>query len=157
MGISEQNGYKAGWIDIQRYGIVMLISLFFLNIVTLGALHWVESSDLRDELSSYAQSLPIPDLNNPKQTVSLPEDIIALRTTNETRVGFYETSIGDQDFLAYSDPNKHYILMKSEAGIQRETRSFAIALFALYLGELVLICGWWFFIRAKVREIFEEL
>lgn len=143
--------------DVRNYGIVVLVALFILNGIVLGALHLVESNDLRIELSGYAETLPSPDINTPEQTINLPEEIIALRVNTETRVGFYETSIGGQDYLAYSDQNKHYILMKSEAGLQKETKSFAIALGSLYLGELVLLLGWWFFIRTKVREVFESI
>ncbi|MCK9344532.1 MAG: hypothetical protein M0P64_00210 [Candidatus Pacebacteria bacterium] len=156
MGTQEEV-INRGLGEVRRYGVVVLLALLLLNGVVLWALHWVESNDLRTELSNYAATLPVPDITKPEQTINLPEDIIALRTQGETRVGFYETSIGDQDFLVYSDPNKHYVLMKSESGIQRETRSFAFALAGLYLGELVFLLGWWFFIRTKVREMFEAI
>lgn len=142
--------------EVRNYGIAVLLALLALNGVTLGAFHWIETNDLRSELVKYAETLPVPNVNQPEQTINLPEDIIALRTTKEhDRYGFYETSIGGQDWLVYADQNKHYILQKSEEGIQRETQSFAIALGALYLGELIILLGWWFFVRSKVREIFE--
>lgn len=146
-----------GLTDVRNYGIAVVIALFALNGVVLAALHWVESSELRAELAGYAETLPVSNINNPEQTINLPEDIIVLRSNTETRVGFYETSIGDQDYLVYSDTNKHYILMKSEADIQRETKSFALALMALSLGELILLLGWWSFIRAKIRGAFEAI
>jgi len=156
MGTREE-AISRGLGDVRKYGIAVLIALLFLNVVVLAALHWVESSEIRDELTSYAKTLPVHDINKPEQTVSLPEDIIALRAKDETRVGFYETSIGGQDYLAYSDPASSYILMKSEEGIQRETRIFSFALLGLYLGEVLFLLGWWFFIRAKVREMFEAI
>lgn len=149
--VTNHRGLKV----VRTYGIVVLFALFLMNTATLGVLHWVESNDIRDELARYANTLPAPDINKPDQTINLPEDIVVLRTNESNRIGFYETSIGGQDYLVYSDPNTHYVLMKSEAGVQKETQSFAIALGALYLGEITLLLGWWFFIRAKVREIFE--
>lgn len=141
--------------EVRKYGVAVLFALLALNAVTVWALHWVESNDARNELIKYSETLPTPDVNQSKQTISLPEDIIALRTKTIDRIGFYETSIGGQDYLAYADTNKQYILMKSESGIQKETRSFAVALGALYLGELIILLGWWFFVRTKIREIFE--
>lgn len=143
--------------EVRNYGIVLLLTLLILNMSMLGALHWIETNDLRAELAGYAETLPIPDINNPDQTINLPEDIIALRTQATDRTGFYETSIGGQDWLVYADPNKHYVLMKSEIGIQEETKSFAIALVALYLGEVLLLIGFWFFIRNKAREVFDVI
>lgn len=141
--------------EVRNYIIVLLIMFFILNMLTLGALHWIETNNLRSELAGYAETLPIPDINKPDQTINLPEDIIALRTKANDRFGFYETSIGGQDWLVYADPNKHYVLMKSEIDIQKETRSFAIALSILYLGEVLLLLGFWFFIRNKAREVFD--
>lgn len=154
MESSEVTMYR-GLRDVRNYGVAVLFALLVLNGVTLWALHWVETNDIRNELIGFAETLPVPDPTKPEQTFSLPEDILTFRTTATDRVGFYETKIGGQDYLAYADTNKHYVLMKSEMPIQAETRSFAIALIALYFGELVLLLGWWFFIRTKVREIFE--
>lgn len=142
---------------VRNYGIVMLFALLILNGATLWALHFVEESDLRNELIGYMETVPIPDVNRTEQTIDLPENIIALRTKASERVGFYETSIVGKDFLVYADPNKHYTLMKSEEEIQKETLNFAIAIGVLYLGEVVLLLGWWFFLRAKVRNIFESM
>lgn len=152
---SNEVAVSRGLGVVRNYGIMVLFALLALNGVTLWGLHWVETNDARNELIRYAGTLPSPDINQPKQTINLPEDIIALRTKTIDRVGFYETAIGGQDYLAYADTNKQYILMKSEAPIQRETQSFTIALGSLYLGELVLMLGWWLFVRSKVREIFE--
>ena len=143
--------------EVRNYGIAVLVALLALNGVTLWALNWVETNDLHSELLKYSESLPVPDVNNPNQTVTLPEDILLFRTKTNAHVGFYETSVGGQEYLAYADPDKHTVLMKSEEAIQNEARSFALALGALYLGELVLLLGWWFFIRSKVREMFETI
>ena len=45
--------------------------------------------------------------------------------------------------------------MKSEKAIQEKTKDFALTLLALYIGEVILLLGWWFFVRAKIREIFD--
>ncbi|HAS84587.1 MAG TPA: hypothetical protein DCS23_00725 [Candidatus Yonathbacteria bacterium] len=142
---------------VRNYGIAVLFALLALNGVTLGALNWIENNELHDELLRYSESLPSPDATATEQTVTLPEDILLFRTQSSAHVGFYETSIGDERYLAYADIDKQAVLMKSTTAIQREVTSFAFALVALYLGELVLLLGWWFFIRSKVREIFEAV
>ena len=154
---SSEIAIYRGLGEVRNYGIAVLLGLFVLNGATLGALNWIELSELRSELVKYAETLPAPDVNNPEQTINLPEEIIALRVQTNDRVGFYETSIGGQDYLAYADANKHYVLMKSEGNIKEETLSFAIALGALYFGEVILLLGWWFFVRAKIREIYETI
>jgi hypothetical protein len=160
MESSEIAMYR-GLGEVRNYGVVVLIALLLLNGVVLGAVNWIETSDLRNDLVTYMQTIPAPDLTTPNQTIRLPEDILSFQMKSAGREGFYETSIGEgidrQDYLAYADKNKHYILMKSEKSIQKEIQSFALALVALYAGELVLLLGWWFFIRSKIREIFEAV
>lgn len=145
--------------DVRKYGMIVLIALFLLNVVALGALHWVESNQLHNELASYMATIPAPDPATPGQTISLPEDILSFQLKTTDRIGFYETSLGTgndkQDYLAYADPDKKYVLMKSEASIQKETKGFAVALLALYVGEVILLLGWWFFLNTKIHEIFD--
>jgi hypothetical protein len=156
MESSEIAVYR-GLGEVRNYGIAVLVGLLILNGVTLFALNWIEDSDLHSELLRHSESLPLPDPNNLEQTVNLPEDILLFRTRTNARIGFHKTSIGGEEYLAYADPDKHTVLMKSREGIRKESKSFALALGALYLGELVLLFGWWFFIRAKIREMFETI
>ena len=139
--------------------MVVLVVLFLLNVVALGALHWVLSNQLRNELVNYMETIPTPDSVIQGQTISLPEDILSFQLKSSDRVGFYETSLGTgkdkQDYLAYADPEKKYVLMKSEAPIQKETKGFALALFALYIGEIIILLGWWYFVRSRIHEIFD--
>ena len=146
-----------GMGQVRNYGIAVLLALLALNGVALGALHLIESNDTRNELIKYAETIPAPDVTKAEQTIHLPEDIIALRSENIDRAGFYETSIGEQDYLVYGDVNKHYMLMKSEETIQKEIFSFGMALSALYVGEVIILLGWWLFVRTKVREVFEMI
>jgi len=130
-----------------------------LNVVVLGALHWVETNQLRNELVSHMETIPTPSSVTTNQTILLPEDILSFHIKSTDRTGFYETSLGigedKQDYLAYADPEKQYVLMKSEKSIQEETKGFAVALLALYLGEVILLLGWWYFIHTKIHEIFD--
>lgn len=158
MNIKEST-ISHGIKEVRRYGIVVLGALFLLNVVALGALHWIESNQLHNELVKYMETIPSPDSVTPGQTILLPEDILSFHLKSSDRVGFYETSLGTgknkQDYLAYADPEKQYVLMKSEKIIQEETKGFAIALLALYIGEIILLLGWWYFIHTKIHEIFD--
>lgn len=142
---------------VRNYGILVLIALFALNAVTLGVLNWFETNDLRNELFGYSEKLPDPSTVIKGQTINLPEDILSFPASQMERTGFYETHIVDKEYLVYANPDKKYVLMKSEESIKHEVQNFALALFALYLGELVILLGWWFFIRTKVREMFETV
>lgn len=155
----KESAISHGVKDVRTYGIVVLVVLLFLNFIALGALHWVESNQLRNELVRYMETIPAPDSVTLGQTISLPEDILSFQLKSSDRVGFYETSLGTgkdkQDYLAYADQYKHYVLMKSEETIQEETRGFAITLLALYVGEIIILLGWWYFVRSKIHEIFD--
>lgn len=142
---------------VRNYGILVLVALFMLNGVTLGALNWFETNDLRSELVTLSDKLPVPTPGAPKaeQTIALPADILSFHVTNMERTGFYETRISEEDYLAYANPTNNYILMKSEESIKHEVQNFALALLALYAGEVVILLGWWLFVRTKVRELFE--
>ena len=155
----KESAISHGIKEVRRYGIIVLGALFLLNVVTLGALHWIESDQLHRELVKYMETIPAPDSAITEQTILLPEDVLSFQLKSSDRTGFYETSLGigkdKQDYLAYADPEKKYVLMKSEAHIQEETRGFAITLLALYIGEIILLLGWWIFIRSKIHEIFD--
>lgn len=142
---------------VRNYGVVVLIILFALNAGVLGMLNWIETSELQNELVRYSNNLPNPDVTKGEQVLNLPEDIIALRLPTKDRVGFYETKLTDKEYLAYANPEKQYTLMKAEDSIRHEVQNFALALLALYAGEVVVLLGWWFFLRSKVRELFETL
>lgn len=139
---------------IRNYGILVLVAFFILNTTTLFALSWFETNDLRHELISLSDKLPSRGDKQVEQTFNLPEDIISLQSSAMEHTGFYETKIVGKDYIAYANPDKKYILMKSRDGIQGERNNFALALFALYIGEIVIMLGWWFFIRARVRTLF---
>lgn len=156
---TKESAIAHGIKDVRKYGMVVLVALFLLNVVVLGALHWIESNQLRNELVGYMEMITHPDQVPSEQTIRLPEDILSFQLHASDRIGFYETSLGTgkdrQDYLAYADPNKHYVLMKSEKAIQEKTKDFALMLLALYIGEVVLLLGWWYFIHSKIHEIFE--
>lgn len=143
--------------EVRNYGIAVLFALLVLHGGTLAALNWIESNELRHELTTYMASIPAPDESGTVNTLKLPDDILSFPMKTADRSGFYETSLEGSSYLAYADPNKHYVLMKSQMVAKKEIQSFAIALSALYVGELVLLLGWWFFIRSKVREVFEAV
>jgi len=140
---------------VRNYGIMVLVALLILNGVALGTLNWLETNDIRSELASLAEKLPSPSAAKTEQVIVLPADIISFRVSKVERVGFYETKIEDMEYLAYGSADKNYVLMKSEDSIKHEVLNFAFALFALYLGEVVILLGWWLFVRTKVRELFE--
>lgn len=144
---------------VRNYGILVLVALLALNGVTLGVLNWFETNDIRNELVTLSEKLPVPVTGAQKteQTISLPDDILSFHVTKMERTGFYETKISDKEYLAYANPNNNYILVKSEGLIKHEVQNFALALLALYLGEVVILLGWWLFVRTKVRELFEIL
>lgn len=139
--------------SVQNYGIAALIALLALHILVLGALSYFEMNELKNELLVASESLP-PKASDTKQVINLPDDIIALHAETLERAGFYEIRT-DKDYIAYANPKNNYILTKAESSVQREIRDIAISLVALYFGEVVLLVGWWFFVRTKVRELFE--
>lgn len=155
----KESAISHGIKDVKKYGIAVLVALFLLNVIVLGALHWIESNQLRNELIRYMETIPAPGSAMEGRTINLPEDILSFQIKSSDRVGFYETSLGigkdKQDYLAYADPEKQYVLMKSEETIQEETKGFAAALLALYIGEIILLLGWWYFIHTKIHEIFD--
>lgn len=156
MESSELALYR-GLGSVRNYGIVVLIALFVLSAGSLGALNWLEVNDLHSELAMYSQYLPNPATAKGEQTLNLPPDIIAIQRPPDSRTGFFEIQLQDKDFLAYADPEKRYTLHKSEDSIKHEVQTFAVVILAMYLGEVLLLLGWWFFLRSKVRELFETL
>lgn len=140
---------------VRNYGILVLLALLALNGVALGALNWFETNDLRSELSTLSEKMPASGSTKAEQTITLPEDILSFHVANMERTGFYETTINEKEYLAYANPDNNYILVKSEESIKHEVQNFALALLALYVGEVVILLGWWLFVRTKVRELFE--
>lgn len=154
MESSKITSYR-GFGAVQNYGILVLVALFALNAAALGAINWFEINNIRHELATLSEKLPDPNTSKSEQIVVLPEDIFSFYTATIDRTGFYETRVSGKDFLAYTNPSKNYILMKSEESIRHEVSNFALTLGALYVAEVVLLLGWWYFLRTKVRELFE--
>ncbi len=140
--------------NVQHYGIAVLVAIFALHILVLGAFRYFEMNELKNELFAASKSLPAKTSLGTKQVINLPDDIIALHTDTLERTGFYEIKT-DKDYIAYANPENNYILTKSEDSMHHEVRDVAITLIALYFGEVVILVGWWFSVKSKVRELFE--
>lgn len=140
---------------IRNYGIFVVIAFFVLNVFTLGTLNWFETNDLHNELATLSEKLPDQSATTTDQSFVLPEDILSLQATGREHTGFYRTDIVGKQYLAYANPHKNYILMKSEDPLRQEDKNFALALFALFAGDVIIILGWWFFIRTRVRQLFD--
>ena len=153
MNHQKQTTYR-GLETVQKYGTILVVALAVLHVFAFLAVEWIERNEIRQELARWSQTLPQPDGAQPEKELHLPEDILALHVDKLERTGFYETHT-DKRYLAYANPNNDYILAKSEESIEHEVNSFAIMLGALFLGELVLLLGWWRFTQSKVRELFE--
>lgn len=153
MNHSKQTTYH-GLKHIRRYGIILIVALAALHSVAFLAVQWIERNEIRQELAQWSQTLPKPDATKPEKELHLPEDILALHVDKLERTGFYETRT-DKRYLAYANPENDYILAKSEESIEHEVTNFAIMLGVLFAGEIVLLLGWWMFVRSKVRELFE--
>jgi hypothetical protein len=140
---------------VRNYGIMVLLAFLALNATTLLSLSWFEGNDLRHELASISEQLPARSDTNAEQTINLPEDILSFHTSSREHTGFYNTEIVGKDYLAYANPDKSYILMKSRDSVNHEIQNFAYALLALFVGEVIVIIGWWSFIHNRVRQLFE--
>lgn len=144
-----------GLESIRMYGFFILIALLVINVLALGAMSIIENNELRQELSNLSESLPTSDKSTDSQVIDLPEGIIALRTSSMTEVGFHNKNLKDTEYLTYANPKNGYILMKTTESSRHEIRNFGIILGFLYFGEVILLLGWWSFIRSKVQQIFE--
>lgn len=153
MNHAKQTTYP-GIKNVQRYGIMLVVALAVLHGIAFLAVQWIEQNEIRQELVQWSQTLPKPDTTQPGKELHLPEDILALHVDKLEQTGFYEKRT-DKQFLFYANPDNNYILAKSEESIEHEVANFAIMLGVLFTGELVLLLGWWMFVRSKVRELFE--
>lgn len=142
---------------VRNYGIFVLVVLFALNAGALAMINWIETSDVKNELITLSSSLPSTNVTSDSEEPNLPSNIIALRSTEEARTGFYETRLEQVEYLAYANPEKNYTLLKDMSSLRHEVRDFSIALLAIYIGEVIVLLGWWFFVRTKIRELFETL
>lgn len=139
---------------VRRYGFVLIGTLLVLHIVVWGALSFLEVNDLRSELTKWSLTLHKPNSSGQEEKLYLPEGIIAFHVNSLDRTGFYTTKT-DRNYLAFANPENNYILIKSKQEVERETQNFAITLGALFAGEMILLLGWWRFVRMRVRELFE--
>lgn len=144
----------SGLASVQKYGTMLIVALAALHGAAFLAVRWIEKNEIRHDLAQWSQTLKKTDSTGPSKELHLPEDIIALHVTNLDQTGFYETYT-NKGYLFYANPENNYILAKSEESIEREINNFAIMLGGLFLGELVLLLGWWRFVQSRVRELFE--
>jgi cytochrome bd-type quinol oxidase subunit 2 len=153
-----EKNYKStyhGFKSVQRYGIVLVCILAVIHGIAFLTVRALETNELRHELAKWSQTLPALAPSQVSAPLSLPEDILALHVQKLERVGFYETHSGENEYLAFANPVNNYILAKSERAIDREVMNFGIMLLVLFVGEIVLLLGWWAFAKSKVHELFE--
>jgi hypothetical protein len=143
-----------GLKSIQKYGIFLVCSLAILHSLAFFAMRWIETNELRSELAGWSRTIPPRDQVQPGKALQLPDDIIALHVDKLERVGFYTTRT-QRGYLFYANPNNNYILAKSEDVIEQEMVHIGTMLGVLFAGELILLLGWWAFIKRTVRELFE--
>ena len=150
---SKETIYE-GILRVRQYGVFLALAFAVLHILAFLSIQWIERNEIRQELVQWSQTLPKVDPAEPAKELHLPEDILALHVDKLERTGFYEMKT-DKEYLAYANPNNNYILAKSEESAKHEGLHFATILGMLFVGDLLLLLGWWRFTRSKVQELFE--
>jgi predicted outer membrane lipoprotein len=153
MARSKETIYE-GILRVRQYGIFLAVAFAVLHGLAFFSIQWVERNEIRQELIQWSQTLPKPDPTQQEKELHLPEDILALHVDKLERTGFYEMKT-DKSYLAYANPENDYILAKSEESALHEVWHFATILGMLFVGDMILLLGWWRFTRSKVRELFE--
>lgn len=141
---------------VRTYGEILLVSLLLLHVAAFVTYHWLERNDIKAELVAVARALPESGFGQHSgEIVQYPDGIvIARRVGTESRQGFSEEIIAGTDHLVYTVPGTDLIVAKSEHELTAETMRFGALLAVLFVSEVLILIGWWSFMKEKINELF---
>lgn len=141
--------------SIRTYGEILLVSLLLVHGAVFLAYRWLERNDVRAELVSVAEALPSSGFNRHSDIVQYPDGIIVARRSDaQTEPGFSEEYIAGSEHIVYTVPGTDVIVAKSEDGLSAETTRFGALLAILFVAEVLILFGWWSFLKEKLSELF---
>lgn len=142
--------------SVRTYGEILILALLILHVFAFLAYRWVERSEIESELIAVARTLPESGFGqHTSQIAQYPGGIVvARRTDTGFKHGFSEEFIAGSEHIVYAVPGTDLLVAKSEDVLSGELMRFGAILAILFAGELVILLGWWSFIKEKIGEMF---
>jgi len=141
---------------LRSYGEILLVVLFVMHLMAFAAFRLVERDAIRIELQEYARQFPTEGFGDHADKISrFPDGIIVLRSDNNHEDGgFYETHIGHNELYVYEVPYSNLIVAKSEDSLEYQLLNVGFIIGILYIVEVFVLLGWWFFLQEKIKQLF---
>lgn len=149
------NGFKR----IRTYGEMLFLVLFMMHAIAFFAFRWFETRESRLELSDIARSVSqSPDrfaAQHDGVVLRYPNGVIILqKNSRDTQNGFHEMKISGREYLVYTDNDSNILVAKPESDTHEELLKVLLVLAVLYFGEIVVLLGWWFYLKDQIKELF---
>lgn len=138
---------------------MLFIVLLVMHAIAFFAFRWFETRELHSELSDIARSVSqSPDRFVAQQNGVIsryPNGVIILqKNSRDAQNGFHEMNISGRDYLVYTDNDSNILVAKPESDIHEELLKVLSVLIVLYFGEVVVLLGWWFYLKDQIKELF---
>jgi len=142
--------------SVRTYGEILLLSLLILHGMAFIAFRWVERNEMKSELAAFADTLPQSGFGqHSADIIRYPDGIIvARRGDSDNRAGFSEEVVAGNEYFVYALPGSDIIVAKSEHDLDREVERVGTILAVLFAAEVMILFGWWSFMKEKIREMF---
>ncbi len=143
---------------LSQYTIGLVLTLLVFHVFALGALYLYERNAAHDDLMRAANRLVDRDDREDDDSgifPGLPANTIVLERPSDAHdEEYYEQRIGGREYHVYAPRDSQYVIAQSTYNVHREIAIFGTILAMLYFAEVLLIGGWWFFLRNEVKETF---
>ena len=149
---------SAAFANIRTYGEILLGVLLVMYMIAFAAFYWYETNDLRQELRSLAHSIAqegYREAPSEQGTSPYPEGFIVLgHEDGHGRTGYYEQQNAGQEYLVYADPGSSIVVAAPERLVNEELLKLLILLIILYSGQVLILWGWWSYLKNQIQELF---
>jgi len=142
--------------SVRTYGEILMFALLILHVFAFLGYRWVERGEIESELIAVARTLPESGFGqHASQIAQYPGGIVvARRSDSGFQSGFSEEFIAGSERIVYSVPGTDLLVAKSEDELSGELYRFGAILAILFAGEVIILLGWWSFIKEKIGEMF---
>ena len=149
---SETTEYRS----LRRHAAALMGVLLVVFGLAFLVYRWIERDEARNELASFAQSLPADFGPHSADITEYPGGIVVVRTDRrEGPAGFTEERFAGDEYLTYMPQEGNFIVAKSENELSDEIARVAMILGVLFVATAIILSGWWALCKDEIKDLFQ--
>lgn len=147
---------------VRQYWWILVFVLLLLHVLVYAAFTVYQRNEIHEQLIQAAKQVngsegdryfkEERENGRPPAGGKISEDVVVLRGPSEEQ-GFRRTHLGDDDYVEYAGANNVHVAISTRE-LEEQQHKVLLVLAVLYIGELLILLGWWSFVQRKIKEVF---